>query len=265
MMFLMGNLYLLLFGVLLLFDGIAGQQFLTKNKAAIQNYIMTGEEEGWKHCDILSASTHSYEGITQINMVLEKLETLNPKSAFKSSKCLLVTYDVTSQADLSALLEFGHAAIYHVRLALVVKLNSGITLDMAKNTSELPLLIAAESSHGKEQFFCPVVGEPEPRLQKHFCKPSYASYKNKRLRVALMGVPPSVIYPRLPSDTIEGTVLRLLRMLALRLRFKGEIILPRSFIDAQKLVSNLGYCSSYLELDFIIHLPNFSRATETPT
>ena len=264
MKFLMANLYLLLFGVFLLFDGVAGQQFLQKYKTAIQTYIMAGEENGWgQHCDTLSAGTYSNDGIPQITMALDKINMLNFK--YSSSKCLLVNYAVTSKAELSALLEFGRAAIYHVSLALILKMRSGVTLGMATNTSKLPYLVAAESSQGKEQFLCPVLGEPEPRLQKHFCKQSYASYENKRLRVALIGVPPSMIYPRPPSDTIDGTVLRLLKMLAQRLRFMGKIILPRSFIDAQKLVGNPGYRSGYFELDFIVHLPNFSPATETLT
>ena len=260
MKFLVANLHLLLCGVLLLFDAIAGQEFLKKYKGAIQKYIMAGEEKGWgQHCDILSEGTHSHEGIPQIKMALDKINMLNFKNS--SSKCLLVSYDVTSKADLSALLEFGWVTFYHVRLALVLKMHSGVTLGMATNTSKIPFLVAAESSQGKEQYFCPVVGEAEPRLQKHFCKPSYVSYKNKRLRVAIMGVPPAVFMTA--KGPVEGTVFRLLNMLAQRLRFRKEMIVTKSFIDIH-MVGILGYCSGYLELD-IIHLPNFSPTTETQT
>ena len=113
MKFLLENLYLLLFGSFLLFDAIAGQEFLKKYKWAIQNYIMTGEEKGCgQHCLILSAGTHSHEGIPKITMALDKINMLNSKNS--SSKCLLVNYDVTSKADLSALLESGWAVIYHI-------------------------------------------------------------------------------------------------------------------------------------------------------
>ena len=229
MKFLMANLYLLLLGVLLLLDGTVGQTFFKKYKAAIENYIMTGEEEGnSQHCDILSAGTHSHVGIAQITMALDKINMLNFKNS--SSKCLLVNYDVTRKADLSALLEFGWAAFYHIRLALVVKLHSGLTLGMARNTSKLPYLVAAESSEGKEQFLCPVVGELEPRLQKHLCEPSYVSYKNKILRIGIMGIPPAVFMTE--KGPFAGMNLRLLKMLEQRLDFGTAIIVPNSFLDA---------------------------------
>ena len=234
----MANLYLLMYGGLLLLDGIAGQQFLDKYQGAIQNNIMTGHEGGWgQHCDILSDSTHSHKGIPQITMALDKIKLLNPKTAFSSSKCLLVTYDVSSKYELSALLNFGHAAIYHVRLALVVKLHSGITLGMATNASKLPYLVAAETSLGKEEFLCPVVGKPEPRLQEDFCKPSYISYKYKTLRIALMGVMPNVIMTE--HGPIDGTNIRLLKMLEQRLGFSTEVIFPPSLIGALSMVCNL--------------------------
>ena len=262
MTFIVANLYLLLFGVFLLIDGVAGQQFLQKHKTAIQNYIMSGEENGWgQHCDMLSAGTHSHEGISQITMALDKINMLNFKNS--SSKCLLVSYDVKSKAELSALLEFGWAVFYHVRLALVLKMHSRVNLGMATNTSKIPFLVAAESSQGKEQFLCPVVGESEPRLQEHFCKPSYASHKNKRLRIVIIEFPPSVVMTA--GGKNEGTVLMLLKMLAKRLGFKKEILVPKSFVDAQNMVGNLAYCSVYLDLDIIVQLPNFSPTTETLT
>ena len=95
----MENVYHLFFGVLLLINGIGGQQFLEKYKTVIQNYIMTGEEKAWgKRCYILSAGTHSHEGIPQITMSLDKINKLNFKHS--TSKCLLVTYDVTSKATI---------------------------------------------------------------------------------------------------------------------------------------------------------------------
>ena len=229
-----------LFGVLLLFNGIAGQQFLEKYKTVIQTYMMTGEENGWgKHCDILSAGIHPHESIPQFAMSLDKINLLNFK--YSSSKCLLVTYDVTSKADLLALLEFGWAAIDHVRLALVVKLQSGVTLDMAKNTSKLPYLVAAESSQGKEQFLCPVVGDFEPRLEEEMCKLSYVSYTNKKVRIGLVGVPPEFVFTS--DGGIEGTTIRLIKMLADRLRFMPEYIITHSYNAAERMVRKLKLCS----------------------
>ena len=237
-MFVPEYLYLILFEILLLFNGIVGQEFFKKYRGAIQNYIMTGQEEGWgQNCDILSGSTHSHGGMPQINMALDKLHMMNPKSVFSSSKCLLADYDVTSKADLSALLEFGRAAINHVRLALVVKLHSGVTLDMAKNTSKLAYLVAAESSQGKEQFLCPVVGDFEPRLEEEMCKLSYVSYTNKKVRIGLVGVPPEFVFTS--DGGIEGTTIRLIKMLADRLRFMPEYIITHSYNAAERMVRKL--------------------------
>ena len=232
MKLLMSNMYLFLFGASLFFDEIVGHEFLEKYEA-IQNYIMAGEEKGWgQHCNILSAGTNSHEGIIQITMALNKINMLKLKNSF--TKCLFVTYDVTSEANLSTLLEFGHAAIDHVRLALVLKMHSGITLDMATNKS-LPFLVAAEISQGKEQFLCPVVGKKEPNLQKDLCQRSGVSYKNKKLRVTIIGPPPyQVVEPY-----IDGTIVRFNTMIAQRLSYTTELIAPMNYIHAYSMVCNL--------------------------
>ena len=230
--FLLHNLS---FGALL-FSGVAfGQQglFLQHYMGDIQNYIMTGREMGWRNCDILSANSYSYEDVAQITMDFDKIQTLNLKSAFSSSDCLLVVYDVSSKGILSSILKFGWAAFEHVRLALVIKMDSGITLDMATNTSKLPFLVAAESDKGKlhkEQFLCPVVGESEPHLEQEMCKPSSASYRNKILRIALAGLPPHFVMTS--NGTIEGTIVTLIKILAKKLRFTPKIIIAESFIAA---------------------------------
>ena len=178
--------FLLLEWVLILSDISRGEDqemFLDKYKDEIQEYIMTGHEKGWNNCDIMSASanTFSQEGQTKISMELDKIQTLNIKSAFASSSCLLVSYHVRSMDSFSTLLDFGWAAIQHIRLALVVKMNSGINLDMLSNTTKLPFLIAADLEEDKEQFICPIVGKMNPLRQEHMCKLSYVSYKKKRL------------------------------------------------------------------------------------
>ena len=226
----------LLFVVLLLLEFNVGQQhlFLQKYKGAIENYIMTGREKGWRGCNILSENTFSNEGIPQIIMDIKKIKALNLKLTFSSFDCLLVIYDVNSKDSLSALFEFGWAAVDHVRLALMIKMGSDITLDRATNTSKLPYLVAAETDEGKEQFLCPVIGESKPRLEQEMCKPSYASSKKKKLRIALAGLPPNVVH--LSNGTIEGTTMSFIKMLAKRLRFIPEIMMANSFIAADDMV-----------------------------
>ena len=106
------------FGVINLLNTALGQQsiFFAKYKDAIQKYIMTGHEDGWRHCDILSANP-SDGGLPQISMTLDNIRNLDIRLAFENTQCLLITYDVSSRASLLALLEFGWNAINHVRLA----------------------------------------------------------------------------------------------------------------------------------------------------
>ena len=96
-------------------------------------------------------------------------------------------YKVNSIKSLLALVEFGRRVIQHKRIALVVKLGSGVTLNDIKNTHKLPFLIAAELDKGEEQFLCPVIGQPEPWGQQSMCKESYVSTKDKVLRVGMVG------------------------------------------------------------------------------
>ena len=158
----------------------ANYNTLIKHKEAIQNYMMTGYESKWQHCDRLSDNSYYSDNVPQITMSLDEIQTLNLKAAFAYSTCLLVHYDVSSRASLSALMEFGWKAINHVRLAIVITLQSGITLEMAKNTSNLPYLVAAQLDDGKKQFLCPIVGEVKPVLGQEMCKKSYLSYKARK-------------------------------------------------------------------------------------
>ena len=139
-------------------------KILKKHKKAIQNYMMTGYETKWQHCDRLSDDSYYSDNEPQITMKVEEINTLNLKAAFAYSTCLLVHYDVSSRATLSALFEFGWKAINHVRLAMVVTMRSGITLEMANYTSNLPFMVGAQLDDGKEQFLCPIVGEFKPQF-----------------------------------------------------------------------------------------------------
>ena len=207
--------------------------FLEKHKPAIQNYIMTGHESGWHHCDILSGGANRHEGAPQRSMDLHKIKTLNIKSAFASSHCLLANYQVSNEASLSALLNFGWAAIQHVRLAIVLKMGPGITLNLASNTTKLPFLVAAESDEGQEQFLCPVIGEKKPRFEKEMCKPSYTSCKNRTLRIGITGIRPYFVFSKLGYDGVE---IRALKMLEKQFNFNTKLFTPVEIVATTNLV-----------------------------
>lgn len=226
-------------GALLMSNTTLGQKhnmFLDKYKETIQNYIMTGHERGWKQCDILSADRFSYDDTTHISMDMDKILTLDMKSAFASSQCLLVTSHVDSTDSLKALLDFGWATIQHFRLALVMHMDSGVTLDMITNATNLPFLIAADLGDDKEQFLCPVVGEMKPLLQHKLCQPSYVSTKNKTLRVGLLGILPH--FAMKSDGSIEGANLRMIKILEDNLNFTADISVPNSYEAAEFQVCN---------------------------
>ena len=207
------------------------KMFLAKYKSEIQEYAMTGYEKGWKQCDILSANTFLDEGEPQISMDLDKIKTMNIKSAFSSSHCLLVIYPIASNHELEGILDFGRNASLHVRLALVVKMASGISLDMAVNTTKLPFLVAAELDNQKEQFLCPVVGKNIPSLQGYMCEPSHADYLFKELRIGVLGVPP-YIFPLnndYTSSSFDGVDMRMIMILAKRLKFIPKFTVSPTF------------------------------------
>ena len=227
--------------MLILFKNAFGQHqeqkyFLSEKKDPLQNYIMVGREKGWQDCDILSENSF-YNQVSQISMDLEKVKSLkatNIKSIFASAHCLLVNYQINSEASLSAIMDFGRAAIQHIRLAMIIHLKSGITLNMMKNATKIPFPVAAQLDNG-EEFLCPVVGELVPRIDKNLCKTSYVSYKYKTLRIALIGPMPDFIFT--PRDgKIEGTGIRLIRMLAQRLKFMPKIQVPSSLNAPVSLV-----------------------------
>ena len=224
-------------GLLISFEAAHGHQkntLLSKHKNSIQEYIMTGQENGWQNCDILSANPSDLS-VPQMLMRLEQIHMLDMKSITKDSDCLLVNYDICSKEGLSNLLQFGWEAAYHVRLALVIKICNGITLEIATNTSNLPYLVAIESEKNTDHFICPVVGEIKPRMENEICNPSYLSYKNKALRIGLLGVPPDFV---LTSSGVEGINIRLIKMMAKMLKFLPNIKFATSFKGAEDQSSN---------------------------
>ena len=235
MLLLMDGRGLPLYGILLMSLGVYGQhQILSKYRGAIENYIMVGLENAWQQCDLLSASGYSDWDGPQITMDLERIETLNLKSVFSSSTCVLVDYDITSESSLSTLLEFGEKANKQIRLALVIKMDKGISLEKAKNSSNLAYMIAAESEQGLEQSFCPVLGETQARVEHGMCNPSDLDYKNKALRVGIMGMPPDFGFTS--NGTIDGVNIRLIKMMAQGLNFTPDIHIAKSLTGAVEQV-----------------------------
>ena len=232
------EIYLINVVLLVLFQRALSQyqkqdSFMEKYKEAIQRHIMSGHEEQLgQNCDTLS-SNPSHKGELQITMGLGKIKNLNMKSAFASSNCLLINYVVESETSLSILLDFCWDAINYIRLALIVEFQSNITLDVIKNTTKIPFLVAAQSNYG-EEFLCPVIGEEKPRLQKVFCETSDLSYVNKKLRIGLVGPMPQFIYKK--DGLIDGSSYRLIQMIANRFNFKLQIQVANSPQAAESLV-----------------------------
>ena len=213
-----------------LFDRGLGQHetFMENYREAIQKYIMTGHGEGWQHCDILSDSP-SYNSVPQITMDLETVETLDVKSAFKYSHCLLIHYEIRSMETLTNLLEFCQEAKNTIRLALWVKLQPALTPEIATSLSNVSFFIAVESENGHISFLCPNVGRIKPIFQHEMCNQSYLDYKNKILRIGLLGIPPEFIVGR---SGLDGTTIKLMDMMAEKLHFLPEVKLAPSFDGA---------------------------------
>ena len=152
---------------LLFFGVVYGQNldhFLKEHKVEIQNYIMAGYGEGWTNCDVLSLNPITVDAPKFI-MRFETFNKLDINSALSSSHCLLTAHYIESKESLSAIIKFGWNVMQHKRVALILSMEKGITLDMASNTEKLPFLIVANMEGGGNQFLCPIVGRSEPLLQ----------------------------------------------------------------------------------------------------
>ena len=246
---------------LLKLDPVHGQSsniFLTKNKDHIEKYIMNGYGWGWKHCDImndLSQQTNYFDETPKFVMDLNRLGSFDIKTLLSSSYCLLISGNVHSNQTLSDLIKFGWSVVQHKRLALVLKLSQGMTLEMAKNATKLPFLVAATRADGKEQFLCPFIGEKNPRLQDTRCDVRYSSYKNKTLRVGTFGTPPymygkftslTTLFKNISNKNVttvgkngpDGANRQLLQTLAEKFNFKFAFKVADGYVDASNMVSN---------------------------
>ena len=173
--------------------GQVAETLLTKFRGDMESYIMEGFGAGWDHCDIVydtSDQLYSTEDTLRFVMDSSMMHSSDIRATFSSSHCLLVSAHISSNKSLSDIIKFGWSVIQHKRIALVLQLGEGLTLDMAANTTNMPFMVAATDEDGKEQFLCPVIGEATPRLQDVMCDSSYVSPKEKSLRVAIFGIPP---------------------------------------------------------------------------
>ena len=181
---------------LCLFGYILGQSnmLLPKYGQDIQNSIMTGYGPTSKTCDVIYDNFESrhalFDNTPTFGMDMKKLNRIEIPTTFSSSYCLLISAHVNSNQTLSDLIKFGWSIIQRKRLALVLMLAPGLTLNMAANTTKLPFLVAARGQDGKEQFLCPIIGDTTPKIQNEFCDPTYTSHTNKSLRVGIIGRAP---------------------------------------------------------------------------
>ena len=108
------NLFLVLEAVLFLF-GAEGQQlsdFLVRHKSAIENFIMIGHSEGWKHCDVISSISvqHGFldnSAQPQIIIDLERVLDMDLSIVLSSSNCILISYHLKSNQSLASLIKLG--------------------------------------------------------------------------------------------------------------------------------------------------------------
>ena len=255
--------FMLCLGVFLLADFTYGQEhimFLSNHHKSIESYIMNGYGNRSSYqCDVLydNAREDIIEGRAQFVMGLNEIEHFDLSSNLVSSQCLLVSVEVNKNESLAALVKFGWTVVQHKRVALVMKMSSGINLNMSTNITKLPFLVAAELTDGSEQFLCPVVGMPQPYLQHSMCDHEHISYKKKVVRVSIIGVPPylygkthdSIISNFRKSHVVlknniyagttnglDGADIRLLYLLSDKLNFEFNITVPTSFTDSYRLV-----------------------------
>ena len=225
----------------LFFEASLGQKldhFLEEHIFQIEDYIMTGHSGGWTNCDILAANPIHIDA-PQFRMEFGAFDKVEMGSTFSSSYCVLACYYIESKERLSDIINLGWNVIKHKRIALILSLAKDVTLDMATNTEDLPFTIAATHPSGQKQFLCPVIGLAEPLMQGHMCDDSYVSYKYKKLRIGILGIHPHVVFQQ--GGMLDGTDVRLLSLLAKKLKFMPDIVVPRTYDQGANMVKKLIY------------------------
>ena len=102
--------------------------------------------------------------------------------------------------------------------------------------TNLPFVVAVQFDDGETKFLCPVVGDDKSHIDPFMCKLSYVSYKYKSLKIGIIGIEPYFVPIK---SGLDGTDIRLLKMLSERLSFTPEIVIPSSFLAAEELVGIL--------------------------
>ena len=141
-------------------------------------------------------------------------------------------------------MNLGKQTFQRKRLALVLKLSSNASLTfryIANNINNLPFLVAALSNNDKEQFLCPVVGENKPRLQDVMCDLSHTSYKNKIVRVEIVGTPP---YFTIQEQKTDGVDVKFLKYLTERNNLQFNMSMPKTYTAALSAVCMRDYLCS---------------------
>ena len=78
-----------------------------------------------------------------------------------------------------------------------------------------------------------VLGQTKPHLSDKMCHQSHALYKNKVLRVAMMGHSPFFITGK---DSIGGADTTLLKYLAAKMKFTSKIYVPKTYLASINVV-----------------------------
>ena len=217
------------------FSGDTFKSFLASHYADIENYIMTGYGDGWKHCDnlILGPDFHRVNGkASTLVMNFETMQSVDISSTFSPAHCLLLVAHINDTKTLSKIIQFGWKTIQHKRIGMLLKMESNMSLDMTRNTTKLPFLVASELTNGTIQFLCPAIGRNEPFLQAHMCEKSHVSLVGKTITVGVYGH-----WPYVHMGYMIGADIMLLNLLKNKMMFDTRIELASSFNAAFKVVS----------------------------
>ena len=115
---------ILAFEALLFLFGAEGQQlsdFLVRHKSAIENFIMIGHSEGWKHCDIISSISVQHRFLDssaqpQITVDLKRVLDMDLSIVLSSSNCILISYHIKSNQSLASLIKLGTILIWCLQI-----------------------------------------------------------------------------------------------------------------------------------------------------
>ena len=220
--------------------GISGQDlttFLTSHYADIENYIMTGYGDGWKHCDnlIIQPNYRQINGnAPSLVMNVETMQSIDISSTFGRAHCIVLVAHAIDTTTLAQLIQFGWKTIQHKRIGIILTMGSNVTLESASNTTKLPFILASELSDGTKQFLCPAIARNMPSLQSEMCGKSSVSLIGKTVTVGVYGH-----WPWVHMGYMIGVDVMLLNLLKEKMRFNTKVELTPSFNAAFDMVSKV--------------------------